>query len=112
MKKVKRWLRELFAPEDFNGLDIEMIRSSLNDSSIRSLWFYACLDEIRRMNMEVDKRLLSGTNLQLTDLCARRKAYQDVLEAVLSARRQVVSVPKDVRHNPQVPGINLDRVTE
>ena len=107
MNKVKRWLKDVFDPE--RDLDIDAIRSAFNDASIRSVWLSGCLDELRRMNMEVDKRLLNGATLSLADLCARRKAYQDILEAVLSARRQVTQEP---RPNPKVAvGVNLDRVT-
>jgi hypothetical protein len=109
MKRYVRWLKDIFNPGDYNGLDVDAIRSAFNDSSIRSTWLNNCFEELKTINREVDRRLLTGTNLQLTDLCARRKAYQDMLEAVLSARRQIT---QDVRPNPKVQvDINLDRVT-
>lgn len=111
MKKIKRWFKDIFDPEEFNNLDTEAIRAAFNDVSVRNIWLSGCFEELKRINMEVDKRLLSGTNLQLTDLCARRKTYQDVLEAVLSARRQVVKEPQELRHNPRPSEVNLDRVT-
>lgn len=110
MKKIKRWLRDIFAPHDFNDIDTDAIRAAFNDSSVRAFWLSACFDELKRINLEVDQRLLSGTNLQLTDLCARRRAYQDMLELVLSAKRRVVQETQDLR--PNLPsGVNLDRVT-
>lgn len=110
MKKLKRWLKDIFDPE--NNLDVDAMRSAFNDVSVRTLWLSTCLDELARMNQEVDKRLLNGLTMQLTDLCARRKAYQDVLEAILSARRQVVAGSQDVRPNPKSKvDVDLDRVT-
>lgn len=107
--KIKRWLTNIFTPEEFNNLDTDAIRSAFNDTSVRTLWLSMCLDELVRINQEVDRRLLSGTNLQLTDLCARRQAYQDILEAVFSARRQIA---QDIRPNPKSKvEVNLDRVT-
>ncbi len=107
MKKIKRWLKDIFDPE--NDLDIDAIRSAFNDTSVRTIWLSECLEQLKQVNRDIDKRLLNGTNLQLTDLCARRKAYQDMLEAVLSARRQVT---QDVRPNPKVQvDVDLDRVT-
>lgn len=107
MKKIKRWLKEIFDPE--YDIDVDAIRAAFNDTSIRTLWLSNFLDEIKRINREVDKRLLSGPHFQLTDLCARRKAFQDMLEYVLSARRQVT---QDVRPNPKVPvEVDLDRLT-
>lgn len=109
MKKIKRWFREIFEPEVFNGIDTSMIAGAFNDPSVRSLWLTYCFEEIVRINMEVDKRLLFGTEMGLIDLCARRKAFQDILEAGLSARRKLA---QDVRPNPQpLSAVNLDRVT-
>lgn len=108
MKKLQQWLKNVFEPEEYNDLDVTSIAEALNDSSIRHRWFLDVLEEIRRINIEVDKRLLSGPEYGLTDLCARRKAIQYVLEAVLSVKRQV---KQEVRPNPQVQIVNLDRVT-
>lgn len=109
MKKIKRWLKEIFEPESFNGLDTSAISGAFNDPSVRTLWLSYCFEELVRINMEVDKRLLLGSEMGLIDLCARRKAFQDVLEAVLSSRRKLT---QDVRPNPRVlSAVNLDRVT-
>ncbi len=109
MKKIKHWLKEIFEPENFNGIDTASIAGAFNDPGVRSLWLQYCFEEIVRINQEVDKRLLSGPELGLTDLCARRRAFQDVLEAVLSARRKIT---QDVRPNPRpLSAVNLDRVT-
>lgn len=108
MKKLKRWFREIFEPED---MDIALVAGALNEPAVRNLWLNYCFDEIRRINREVDRHLLSGSETGLLDLCARRKTFQDVLEAVLAARRQMLQT-QDGRHNPQSPGdVNLDRVT-
>lgn len=108
MRKIKRWFRDFFKPEDFNDLDMFSIGEAFNDQRVRSFWLLGCLEELKRMNMEVDKRLLSGSELGLIDLCARRKAYQEVLESILSAKRQVL---QEVRPNPRSSAVNLDRVT-
>lgn len=110
MKKIKRWLNEVFSPEEFNDIDMNAIGEAFNDASVRSKWLLALFDEMKRINTEVDRRLLIGHEFGLTDLCARRKAIQDVLEMVLSAKR---AVAQEVRPNPrsQVSVIDLDRVT-
>lgn len=109
MKKIKRWLKDYFNPEEFNDLAVGDIANALNDASVRSVWLSSILEEMRQINISVDKRLLSGADLDITDLCARRKAYQDILEAVLSARRTVV---QGTRPNPLVKAtVNLDHVT-
>ncbi len=109
MKTIKRWLKDIFDPETFNDLDRAAMGSAFNDPAVRELWLTYCFDELRLMNMEVDKRLLSGTDIGLIDLCARRKAFQDVLEAILSSRRKLT---QDKRPNPRAEVlIDLDRVT-
>lgn len=109
MKQLKRWLRELFDPESLNNLDTMAISRAFDDAAVRHLWLIYCLDELTEMNLEVDRRLLSGEEVGLIDLCARRKAFQDILEAVLSARRKLT---QEVRPNPRsLVAVDLDRVT-
>jgi len=104
-------LSELFAAEVMNDLDISAIGDAFNDSAVRGVWLNLCFDELRCIHMEVDRRLLSEELMGIEDLCARRRAFQDVLEMVLSARRQVV---QGMPHNPppsSPPLVDLDRVT-
>lgn len=110
MKKIRRWFNQMFAPEDMNGLDIAQIVEAFNENDVRRAWFVWLFDELKQINLEVDKRLLTGADYGFTDLCARRQALQDVLEAVLSAKRGVL---RSQRPNPRpmVGGIDLDRVT-
>lgn len=109
MKKFKRFLSDLFKPEYMNDLDMDVISSAFNDSGVRTVWLNACFEELRRINEEVDRRLLTENMYGLTDLCARRKAYQDVLTGILSARRIVTH---GVPHNPPSKVVvDLDRVT-
>lgn len=108
MKKIRRWLKDYFAPG--HDMDVYAIGEALNDPATRTYWLAQMLDDIHVMNIDVDRKLLMGSDFRLSDLCARRKAYQDVLEAILSARR---AVTQGERHNPrvQVPVVDLDRVT-
>lgn len=110
MTKLCRFLREIFDPQAYNDLDTDAIRSALNDASVRNTWLSDCIDEMRRINIEVDRRMLYGTVVDLTDLCARRKAIQDLLEAALSARRKIAGKP-EARPNPKAGDVNLDRTT-
>lgn len=110
MKLVKRWLSEVFKPEQAQDLDISAIASALGDQTVRTKWLESILSDLFLINMEIDRRVLKGIPEGITDLCARRKAYQDVLASVLSAKRSCTS---NERHNPRekVPFVNLDRVT-
>lgn len=111
MKKLLAQVKDFFNPSWFNNLDTVAIGEALNDLSVRTIWLNTCFEEIRRINLEVDRRLMSGHS-DLIDLCARRQAYQDILESVLSARRQLTKGPQEPRHNPRPEfAVNLDRVT-
>lgn len=106
MKRIPALFRDLFSPKDLHGLDVQEILGAMSDASIRKVWLSGVFDELQRMNLEVDKRLLGDTQNDLTDLAARRKAFQDVLESVLSARRRVKNL------NPQSgTTFDLDSVT-
>lgn len=106
MKKISRWFNSIFSPKDLQGLDIQELLVALNDESTRKMWIYDTLQELKRINLEVDKRLMSGSDYNINDLAARRKAYQDILEGILAARRQIKT------HNPKSKGeFDLDSVT-
>lgn len=109
MKKIKQWMKEIFEPEQFNDIDVFAVADALNDHEIRKRWFLGILEEIKKINKDVDRRLLSGSEYGLLDLCARRKTLQDTLELVLTVKRQLKQ--EQGRPNPIGQGINLDRVT-
>jgi len=91
------------------GLATDELYLALGDVETRKFWLTEVLSELRQINLDVDKKLLSGSDVQLMDLCARRRAYQDILEGILRAKR-ITAQPQN--HNPQSrPMIDLDRVT-
>lgn len=110
MKKIKRWISEVFEPSNFNDLDTTPILEALNDASVRKEWVLEVFEMLKNVNLEVDKRLLAGTESGYIDLCARRKAIQDILLMVSSAKRKVTH---GTGHNPKVGEVivNLDKTT-
>lgn len=88
MKKIPDLLRDWFSPRELQGLDIQQILAALSDSTVRNIWIFGIYEELKYLNLEIDKRLLSQDQFNITDLAARRKAYQDILESVLTARRR------------------------
>lgn len=107
MRKIYRWMNDIFSPKQLQGLDAIDLVDAMNDPVIRKTWLWQTFEELKRLNLEVDKGLMSGS-MRLNDLSARRKAYQDVLEGILSAKRTVSSKS----HNPKSDGsFDLDSVT-
>lgn len=110
MKFVKH-LKELFAPESIQDLRMDEIALALNDHDIRTTWLTGLLNDLKLMNLQVDKALLDGSQIKLADLCARRRAYQDILDSILLSAQRVKT--NDVQHNPRPKRgfADLDRVT-
>ena len=108
MKRIHRWFDEIFSPKELQRLDAMEIVDAMNDPVIRKTWLFEAFEELKRMNLDVDKCLLNG-GYRIEDLCARRKAFQDVLEYVLSAKRTVV-MARDHNHNSRSGGFDLDSV--
>jgi hypothetical protein len=106
MKKLFRHLNEIFSPKELQGLDSMELLDAFNDPAVRKQWMWDVYEELKRMNLEIDMKLRNGEGFNFQDLCARRKAYQDMMDAILSAKRQVRSNnPKDKS------GFDLDAVT-
>ena len=105
MKNIPKLLEKWFSPKHLQGLDIQEILGAMSDPTIRNIWIYGIFEELQRLNLEIDKRLLTADQFNIEDLCARRKAYQDVLESVLSAKRRAKG------SNPPPGSFDLDSVT-
>ena len=109
MKKIRQILDDWFKPEAQYGASVDDIVTILENPQARAIFARELLDGCYGANIEVDRALLGGQNYLLNDLCAKRQAFNRVLEIILSARRQVMQTQ---RHNPRpVEFIDMDRVT-
>lgn len=97
MKKLVASVRALFSPREINDLRSEDLLAALSDSKTRQLWLMDVYEELKRLNLEVDRRLSVG-DTDLKDLAARRSAIQYVLSAILEAKRLAR------HHNPTPTG--------
>ncbi len=105
MKKyiVKR-LMELFNPSQFQELDVYGVLSALQNQAVLKMWLYEVLSQIKQLNLQIDQGLLSGKTYDISDLSAKRRALQGVLESALSIHREV---RRDTSHN-QVTKADFD----
>lgn len=93
MIRFPRFLSNIFeASED---IDVYSIGEALNDPTIRSRWLKSMLDEIKRIHLDIDSRLMAG-NRDISDLSSRRRAIQFALERLSSERRSAL---QESRHN-------------
>ena len=109
MKKflVKK-LSDLFNPYDYLELDVYDVLDGLKDDVVRKNWLFSVLQEIKRLSMDIDRMLETGNLGGITNLSARRKGLQFVLETALEARRDV---ERGRGHNPQEGQFDLESVT-
>jgi hypothetical protein len=105
MKKILQRFRDIFHPRELQMLDSLELLAALNDPMTRKIWLYETYEELKRLNLSIDAHLTAGMEFKFTDLCARRKAYQDILESILSAKRQAKS------HNPDSTKFDLEYAT-
>lgn len=108
MKKISKYLKSLFSPEHMQNIDFSEVIQAFHNETVRNIWLYDLYQELKHLNISVDRSIMNN-DLQLTHLSARRKAFQDVLEMILSAKRQAIE-KKDP--NPRVVSeVDLDRRT-
>lgn len=108
MRKVPRFLSRLFSPNNLQDIDIYDLQAAFANDTVRRIWLYEVYQELRNLNLKVEKSLLGGYS-QLNDLSARRRAFQDVLEMILTAKRRHV---EEKHPDPRIRSeVDLDRVT-
>lgn len=112
MKKIKRWLHQIFDidRQGIDDCDLDAVIDALNSPQVRAEWVAMLVNELKQIHLQVDSRLLSAREENLIDLCSRRKAFRDVLQMVITAKR---IVRKEVDHNQTKSEsfIDLDRLT-
>ncbi len=89
-KVIVQKLKDLFTPSRFQDLDVHAVLEALRDESIRKKWLFDVLAEIKRINLEVDVKLMNQQTFGLMNLSAKRQALQFVLEAALGAKREAL----------------------
>lgn len=108
MKKISKYLKSLFSPEHMQNIDFTEVLNAFHSETVRKIWIYEFYQELKNLNLSVDRSLLHG-DARINDLSARRKAFQDILEMVLSAKRQAIE-EKDPA--PKIMSeVDLDRRT-
>lgn len=104
MKSIPAFLKQLFHPKELHDLDLNELLGAMSDPAVRKVWLTDVFNEMQRVNLEVDARLVDGVR-DVSDLSARRQALQFVLESISSARRRVRNP------NPKAGSFDLSSVT-
>ena len=113
---MKRFLvkkiSDLLNPGYVFDLDVYEVLESLQDPVVRKDWLFEVLWEIKRINLEIDKKLNGDgplTETILADLSGRRRAFQFILETALASKNKI---QRSRGHNPASKGtLDLDSVT-
>ena len=101
MKKILvKKLGDLFNPHAYLELDVYDVLDGLKDDVVRKNWLFEVLQEIKRLSLDIDKMLETGNVSGISNLSARRKGLQFVLEAAIEQKN---AVHREPNHNPTPP---------
>ncbi len=108
MRKISRYLKRLVSPRYMQDIDLADLLRAMNDETVRRIWLYEVYQELRNLNLGVEKALMGG-DISISRISARRRAFQDVLEMILNARTRRL---EERDPNPRFESeVDLDRVT-
>lgn len=87
--RLTKWVESLFRPEETNFKDaaIEDVILALNDPVIRKHWLLSLIDEIRAINVGVDKALRENDMSDLPNKSVRRNTIVFCLNEILESKR-------------------------
>lgn len=110
MITIPRWLKDIFAPEIYQGLLMDEIMGALNDPHIRRHWVAAMLDEIRICNVRAHAVLAGGgTEAQFKRESCKVQGIEWTMRQILNSK---TSVELDRHHKRADPfdGVSVEPV--
>jgi hypothetical protein len=103
--KFPKWITDIYKPEELQKIKVEEILMAMNDVSIRKHWLFEVLDELKEVNLSIDRALDAREQYSFEELSAKRRALTWVLNQVLSSKN---SVAMDRRHNHDAPDVAVN----
>lgn len=88
---LMKWIEALYVPSKTNLRDAgrEDLEIALNDPSIRRHWLNAMEEELRAINVGVDRSLAEGTFNDIASKADRRRAILFCLNQILDSRTAI-----------------------
>jgi len=96
-----KWIESLYEPEKTNFRDagLEDLLLALEQPAIRKHWVNALVEELRAINVGVDRSLREGKIEDLKQTAARRTALVFCLNQILDSRTAIENEQYDLAHN-------------
>lgn len=105
MNRLWKWIESLYEPEKTNFRDaaLEDLIQALNSPAVRQHWISALVDELRAINVGVDRSLREGDFFQMPERAARRGAIVFCLNQILESQTALNTeiLEKEERNNPR-----------
>lgn len=93
-----RTIFEILCPAELNDLNVEELAIALNNPAVRNRWLQDVLEDLRRLNLHVDKLLeRNEPQHKFVEVSARRRQTWAILQQIQLAKN---SVEMDSGHNP------------
>ena len=89
--RLKKWIESLYKPEETNFRDAakEDIFLALNEPAVRTHWVNALIEELRAINIGVDRALSDGKFDELPSKADRRRAIVFCLNQILDSKQAI-----------------------
>ena len=101
--RLVNWIESLFEPEKTNFRDAAMddLLAALNEPAIRKHWMHSIMDELRAINVGVDRAMREEKYDAIPNAAARRTALVFCLNQILDSKTAVENELYDqARDNP------------
>ena len=101
--KLTKWIESLYKPEKTNLTDaaLEDLQAAMNDQGVRAHWLSAMIEELRAINIGVDRALADNQFDQLPSKADRRRAILFCLNQILDSKQSLETERFERAHDNQ-----------
>lgn len=109
---LTKWIESLYKPQQTNLRDaaIEDINLALNEPAVRNHWIDAMVEELRAINIGVDRALADNNFEQLPSKAERRRAILFCLNQILDSKQSLDTERFEETHDNQNQRSQFDGV--
>ena len=94
-----KWLRQILDPAPMYDLDLTKLSLALNGPAVRHHWLKALLEQLRELNLEIDRMLeRNDPQSRYIEISARRRQLVAILQQIETSKN---SVELEVDHNQE-----------
>ena len=101
---LRKWIESIYQPQKTNFKDaaLEDLMAALEIPAVRRHWMDALVEELRAINVGVDRAMREGNLEQLPSASDRRRTIVWVLNQILESKTAVETELYEQQHNNPV----------